>query len=93
MSVNYREFHCKQVSPDLPCYMLRQHWSAVEELQFVDPIYREFEGNGCGNYGLQLVSTYSNMQHCWVAVTPLEIKHGNSLLWSLCKSAWCWSWQ
>lgn len=52
MSVNYREFHCKQVSPDLPCYMLRQHWSAVEELQFVDPIYREFEGNGCGNYGL-----------------------------------------
>lgn len=38
----------RRVPPDLRCYVLGQHWTAVEELQFVDAIYKDLEGNVCG---------------------------------------------
>lgn len=38
----------RRVPPYPPHYMLGQRWSAVEELQFVDPVYGQLKGNGCG---------------------------------------------
>jgi len=38
----------RRVYLDLPHSMLGQHWSAVDEMQLVDPICRRLEGSDCG---------------------------------------------